>query len=77
MIRSRWEMALFTDYVVGVFRLLMPSKKICILWDYFAWTATVAKTDPTWKQRYERITSALGDYFIPSLHPPVRIKGRK
>lgn len=30
-----------------------------------AWEAAVTKTDSTWRQRYKRITSALGDCFIP------------
>jgi hypothetical protein len=63
-IRFRWEMALLTDYIIDVFGLPMPSKRICILWDESAWEAAVTKADPTWKQRYDWITSALGDCFI-------------
>ncbi|KAJ5181120.1 hypothetical protein N7491_000675 [Penicillium cf. griseofulvum] len=63
-IRFRWEMALLADYVISVFDLPVPSKRICILWDESAWIAAVTKADPTWKQRYEKITNALGDCFI-------------
>ncbi|KAJ5607181.1 hypothetical protein N7537_003800 [Penicillium hordei] len=64
-IRFRWEMALLADYVVSVFGLPVPSKRMCILWDESAWQAAVTKTDPTWMQRYKSISSALGDCFIP------------
>ncbi|KAJ5800019.1 uncharacterized protein N7518_002087 [Penicillium psychrosexuale] len=56
-------MALLADYVVAAFSLPVPSKKICILWHYFSWEDTMQKTDPTWKQRDERITTALGGCF--------------
>ncbi|KAJ9491303.1 hypothetical protein VN97_g1945 [Penicillium thymicola] len=63
-IRFRWEMALLTDYIVSVFGLPMPSGRICILWHYFTWRAAIARTDPTWEERYKVIRSALGDCFI-------------
>lgn len=64
-IRFRWEMALLADYIVCAFGLPVPSERVCILWDESAWEAAVTKTDSTWRQRYKRITSALGDCFIP------------
>ncbi|KAJ5959520.1 uncharacterized protein N7479_006670 [Penicillium vulpinum] len=60
-IRFRWEMGLLTDYVVSVFGLPMPSKKICILWDEFAWEAAIKRIDPTWEAREDKIRRALGD----------------
>lgn len=47
-IHFRWEMALLADYVISVFGLPVPSKRICILWEESAWEAAVTKADPTW-----------------------------
>ncbi|KAJ5383749.1 hypothetical protein N7517_001660 [Penicillium concentricum] len=41
----------------------MPSNKICILWNGFAWEATTKRTDSTWEEREDKIKSALGECF--------------
>ncbi|KXG48187.1 uncharacterized protein PGRI_020570 [Penicillium griseofulvum] len=62
-IRFRWEMALLTDYVVSYFNLPKPDNQICIMWNGFAWMVRMDKADPTWHEREEKITRALGECF--------------
>lgn len=63
MIRFRWEMGLLTDYIISMFKLPMPSGRICILWYCFAWRRAIKGTDLSWEQRNDSIRKALGDRF--------------